>query len=149
MSKLRTVLVAGLFCFVLAGIVFGANEVPKKCLVLFKKDLNFAETRGHASVVRALQQQLDRNLNSIKKSFNFKILAKLWIANGIVANLTPSEVKKLSTFKNVSEIRPVIRKRWIDKDIDKKPVSRSDTSAVQWSIAKVNAPQVWNELKID
>lgn len=123
------------------------NSGTGKYIVTFKPELTFSRGTTHQEVVSNLQQQLNRNLARTTKSFSLKPLQKLWIVNSVTANLTSQEVSLLQKLHHVEMVRPVVYKRWIDKDIDKKEVKQ--TREIQWSIAKVKAPEVWNELKID
>ncbi|MFZ2959988.1 MAG: S8 family serine peptidase [Candidatus Ozemobacteraceae bacterium] len=140
-----------LTCWFSAGftgdVVQAASNGEARYIVSFKTEKALPTNGDHTAVVSALQKQLEGNLGGVKKMSGLKNLTPLWISNSIAVSATPAQVEKLKALPNVAEVRPSVYRKWVEKDIDKHPV-KSET-AVQWSIAKVRAPEVWEKLKID
>lgn len=134
------------FGFTTAADAASAKET--RYLVRFKNEAQTKKIVGHEAVVTHLQTQLEKNLSGIKKFGNLKNVQKIWAANAIAVQATADEAKTLSRLPNVDEVRPVQSRIWIDKDIEKQEV-RADSTAPQWSIAKVRAPEAWEKYKID
>ena len=139
-------------CFVMAaGAVFAGDVdqvVPGRYLVTFKAAANLKVVKGHTNVVATLQNQLNKNLQAVKKSFLGKALNRLWICNTVAVSLSAEEAKRLKSVANIAAVEPVVVRRWIDNDINKKTV-KYDTSKLQWSVEMVKAHEVWAKWNID
>ncbi len=136
--------------FVVASCGFAApTSEPTRYLVSFKNVGDMPQNGGHAVVMRHLQRQLARQLGTLKKVLRkTDDIVELWIANAAAMTLTPAELKSVAAMPEVAAVRPVRYRRWIDRDIEKSPVQVTGR-AVQWSVAKVGAPEVWDQLKLD
>ncbi|HNV69643.1 MAG TPA: S8 family serine peptidase, partial [Candidatus Ozemobacteraceae bacterium] len=125
-----------------------AAEVAGKFIVRFVPDPS-APQKGssHKTIVSHLQQQLERNLADQGKLGGAKILNKLWIINGVEVAASPAQVATLKKNPRIASVTPVQYRKYIDFG---KPVEvKAEPGQVQWSIAKVRAPEVWKEFNID
>jgi subtilisin family serine protease len=105
----------------------------------------------HQRVVSFKQEQLDKNISSLKKvikSYKNLDINKLWLINAVAVSANKDILQKIEAMPEVERVTRSEYKIWIDKDIDKKPV-KVEKNRIQWSVERMRAPEVWNEFKID
>ncbi len=126
-----------------------AGEQPSaRYLVRFKFQTPLPSSGTPAQIINHLRKDLKANVLSLKKVMKSAEMTPYWIANAVALDATPQEVKDLSALPSVEAVTLVRYRKWIEKDIDPKPVDW-DRKQIQWSIQKVRAPDVWQKYKID
>lgn len=129
-----------------AGSALAQVPATKGYIVRFKPDYQLPEQGSHQQVVSLLQGSLKKNLPVLKAIHKTGDLVPLWIVNGAAIRATTAEVAGIKALPNVLSVKPSRYKIWLP-DTDPQPVD--GPKGIQWSIAKVKAPEVWNTLKID
>lgn len=138
-----------LFFFFLSSSILLSNEpLNGQFIVRFKGSPTMKAGMDHSACVSALQKTCHKNVASFQKGVTGLKPSPLWIINACVVEASPKDLTKIKALKNVSEVIPAKYQIWIDPTITgKKALPLADE--VQWSIQKVNAPEVWEKLKID
>ncbi len=125
-----------------------AQEPARKTyIVRFKPEYQLPEQGSHAEVVKMLQASVKKNLPVLKKVIKTDDLTPLWIINGVALEATTTEIGHIKKLPNVLSAKPSRYQIWVPVDTEARPVKSHKGN--QWSIVKVKAPEVWNELKID
>jgi len=146
------------FCFGLVLVLFVSLVTPGMAadpdarsayIVRFKAVAPLPEQGCHEAIVSLLQNTCKGNLPALKTVYKNPNLISLWIVNGAVIQATTAEVKEIRKLSNVASVKPSRYRIWVSPDIERSAVTPFDPKSVQWSIQKVNAPEVWSDLKID
>lgn len=99
-----------------------------------------------------MQNVLKDNMAKIGKidvsTRDVKNITPLWIANAFAFNGTEKQAAELRKSPNVAEVFRSEYQIFVGKDIDKREV-REDLAVIQWGVKRVNAPDVWQEFKVD
>ncbi len=139
-----------IFCVVILSVlcttsIFAADS---RYIVRFKSAPLKAKNPSHADVVHYLQSNLKSNMAALKtRSNSFKNANPLWVANAFAFTGTAKDIAELKKNPMVAEVFE--SKYEIFMKIPKKNTVRDNLSVVQWGVKKVNAPDVWQEHKID
>ncbi len=138
-----------------------ATNAVKKKLTSAKKELEI-----RSSVVTALrseaqtsQYELNEYLKKQEKAGNAKNIKSFYIVNGMAVTATKEVMEQIAIMPGVDKILPNETRQLI-QPASKTPASSSlkldggsgtavaepkaETSSVEWNIAKINAPQVWD-----
>lgn len=127
-----------------------ANNDMDRYVVRFKTQQLKVKNPSHTDVVSHLQETLKRNMkevNKVVKPVKSSNVTHLWIANSFAITANKEEIKAISKLPNVAEVVKSEYKVYIDKDINKKSVTKS--KGIQWGVERVKAPEVWETFKID
>ncbi|MBF0548878.1 MAG: S8 family serine peptidase [Candidatus Riflebacteria bacterium] len=141
-----------LVLFFFSGVLCLMAEPTARYIVTFKSSDEIARPEmSRADFIRSLQFNLDKNLTEVKSPSLFHEVDKLWAANAIVISATDQEAKEISGLSNVERVTKSLYKKWINDPVPDKNnlVLRDGGNEPVWNIAKVNAPKVWSDLKID
>lgn len=124
-------------------------DAAERTIVRFERPHYLSlQAESRTKVVKSLKLGLKSHLREIAEFVKPEHRPnELWAANAVVLDLTPAQIKEIKTRPGVRDVLPV------DSDIrvpdtSEKPVTGTPR-AIQWGVAKMQAPKVWEELKID
>ncbi|MBF0407719.1 MAG: S8 family serine peptidase [Candidatus Riflebacteria bacterium] len=125
-----------------------ANPV-NRWIVKFRTENPVSTVRASdpSVVIHQLKAELARNLGMTKSVIKLANQEAIWAANAVAVTATPEEVRDIEQLANVEGVYPVKYRKWITDGENPQPAAPS--KAIQWSVAKVKAPEVWEKFKVD
>uniref|UniRef100_UPI00406C8064 S8 family serine peptidase n=1 Tax=Paenisporosarcina sp. FSL H8-0542 TaxID=2921401 RepID=UPI00406C8064 len=132
-----------------------ATETAKKAKAQ-KQTAAKTELMKRSAVVSSLRTKASETQYSIKtyldqekKKGNVKEFQSFYIVNGMAVTGTKEVMEKLAAFPEVEKIQPNETVQLISNESSKTPIqptadTQADTTSIEWNIAKIDVPHVWN-----
>lgn len=134
--------------FLAAGVALAGDVQIASYLVRFHGQPAIRAGMDHQACVSKMQATCRQNLAAFQKAFPAEQVSPLWIINSAIVRTTPEVARQMAGCPTVAAVRPATYRIWIERGVDLQAVE-SGEKEIQWSIAKVRAPEVWKKFNID
>lgn len=141
-----------IWCLVTAMIPASVQAAPTRVLVSLAGDSRVIHGEvAPGAVVRTLQQHAEKTQPRVAKrveALGAKVVARLWATNMMVVEGDAEAIAQLKSIPGVMNVTPdeIIPTPVVTEEA--LPATLADDEPV-WSVAKVRAPEVWANSKVD